>query len=495
MSNFNFFRSTTASKLLANLALGVCLVLTSTTTNAQRPRFADPFQSTPAQPVQFQVPPANPPAVGTQNFTQPSIINSPPPIITTTPPSAILQAPVTQTPPAIIQNTDPFVSNSQALPVFGGQIITPSTSQPVFGTQTPQLNLPQSIEVLPPTFQVPQAQPQNQLLTDPFNQQPVIQQPSVVQQPQQVQQFGNPGFGVAPNSIANQWPYGTSGQNWWPSVEWPSQVWARLRENVLPRILERPRFRHTYIFGNNGNELGVNETEVATTATIPNVGRSGQALRISPGFIWHFWDGPDTAVTGVDLPSTTYSGFIGTDFISNPNSPSGMEANVAVGIYSDFDNVSSQSIRVTGTLLGWQRLNSYTTAKLGVEYLDRVDVKILPAFGVFMTPNADLKLDIYFPRPKLAGRVPNIGNFEVWTYVGAEFGGGSWTIERLGMMDDQVDLNEVRSFLGAEWVGPRNVTGFLEFGYVFDRELVYRSDELNKTVLQDSVMIRSGLAF
>ena len=481
--DFSFFRS---FKSLACFALAFAISVANAfyPANAQRPRFPDPFQTgasgvtVPSSPVQFQAPAATPPSLGTPNFGNGSIINSPPPIITTTPPPAVLQLPNQGAPVIQGGGFDPFGSSTTPLPSFGGQIYPAPNSQPVLGGgQAPQVQLPGAVQVLPPNLQ---------------NQQPGVFQAQPGFQNQPV--FPQGGYG-ADYSIGNQWPYGSNGRNWWPSVEWPSQVWARLRSDVLPRILERPRFRHTYIFGNNGNELGINDAEIATTATIPNFLRSNQALRISPMFIFHFWDGPDTAVTGVDLPSKAYSALIGMDFVSDPRNQSGIETNWSIGVYSDFEHLSSDSLRLTGTLLGWQRINAYTTAKLGIEYLDRVDTKILPAFGVFLAPNADLKLDLYFPRPKLAQRVPNVGNLEVWVYTGGEYGGGSWTIERLGNFDDQVDINEVRWFLGAEWVGPRNVTGFVEFGYVFDRELVFKSDELNKTELQDSVMVRSGFAF
>jgi hypothetical protein len=59
--------------------------------------------------------------------------------------------------------------------------------------------------------------------------------------------------------------------------------------------------------------------------------------------------------------------------------------------------------------------------------------------------------------------------------VGAEYGGGSWVMDRRDGSSDQADINDVRSFLGFEWMGPRRVTGFFEVGYVFQREIVYRS--------------------
>ena len=133
--------------------------------------------------------------------------------------------------------------------------------------------------------------------------------------------------------------------------------------------------------------------------------------------------------------------------------------------------------------------------KLGVEYFDRVDLKLLPAVGVFLAPNQDIRFDVYFPRPKLAHRLPNFRNLEAWGYVGAEYGGGSWAIERLSGADDQVDINDVRAFLGIEWMGPRGRTGLAEFGYLFEREMIYRSQPNTVLDIQDAVMFRLGLTF
>ncbi|MEM7456856.1 MAG: hypothetical protein AAF456_21105 [Planctomycetota bacterium] len=436
----------------------------STRADGQRLRFDDPFQLSPG--AGFQQPPATPPTV----LGGPSIITSPAPVFGS-PPAISASPPVTQLPQL---NPGTFNPNSIPLP------------------NLPQIGSP--IVVNPPPLGQQPIVPQGSLNG------PIIQVPpqDVIFPPQQ------PGPGYGTYQLRNQWPYQSPGSNWWPSLEWPSQVWARLRSNVLPRFLERPRFRHTYIHGDPdnpfGNDLGINDLELATTATIPNWFNSGQPLRISPNFIFHFWDGPDTALSGFQLPAQTYSTFLSFDYISDPRRPGGIETNLAIGVYTDFEHVASESLRITGSAIGWRRINSYTTAKLGVEYLNRVRVKLLPAFGVFMAPNPDLKIDLYFPRPKIAHRLPSYRGLEAWLYSGAEYGGGSWTaadVQGATMMvvgEDQFDYNDVRAFVGVEWLGPQRVTGFFEVGYVFEREVVLRSDgdTLN---LRDSIMLRSGLAF
>lgn len=406
---------------------------------SQRARFPDFFQ------VQTN------PQVGVNNSTiinQPPVVVQPPPPVLNQPPASGATTSGNFAPPGV----DPFQTPSQPFPVF------PQPQQ-----TSPQLIAPQPYQV------------------QPFN------QPSYGAQPV----FGaNPGY--------TQYPYGGTNSNWLPSWDWSQaqQSWRSFRNDFLPRLFERPRIRYTSMYGNNGNELGIDDVEFATTMTIPQFMQSTQPLRVTPGFIAHFWNGPDSdAHPGFDLPASAFSGFISADHLTNPANQIGLETNFTIGFYSDYENYSSDGLRLTGRLVGWTHVNSYTVAKFGVEYFDRVNVKLLPAFGVYMTPTPDLKLDLFFPRSKLSHRLPNYYDVEAWAYIGGEYGGGSWAIERADGSRDQADINDVRAFIGLEWMGPRGLTGFVEAGYVFQREIVYRSDASMSLELQDTVMIRSGLAF
>lgn len=443
--------------------LGLALALTNCLANcsAQIPRFSDPYEiqsgtGAPQGPAFLQgnvTPQFNPQfspqgvVVGPQAGTiQPPAFNQVFPGAGSTP------APITSfPPPAVIQNQpnvipgpvfDPFNTNNNPWPI---QPQNPNGSTPFF---------------LPPNNNPP------------------------------VQSFGNGPFGNS--NLLQNYPQGSAPSR--PGA-WPNQVWSRLRNDTMPRFLERPRWRQTWLPGSGADELDMLETEIATTATLPGLQSNLTALRISPGFIFHFLDGPDTAITGFDLPAQVYSPHVAFDLMTDPRKPGGIEVDVTLGVYSDFKNISSDSLRITGTGLGFVRVNPYTVFKLGVEYYDRVDLKMLPAFGFFMQPNNEMKLDLFFPRPRFSHKLPSLANYEVWGYVGAEYGGGSWTIERIFGADDQVDVNDVRAFVGLEWAGPRRVTGFLEGGYVFERELLYRSDPANSLRLQDTLMIRTGISF
>ncbi len=488
LSNFRKTNEWGAFVLLAFVTLAL---VGSQRAIAQRPRFGDPFQTGGSVPGSIitapQLPAGQLPQVRLPQLQAPQF-----------------QVPQNFPVPSLPQN---FLGNfPQGLPQLGQQGVLPTldlprTSPPDpsnynlqpfpifpnrgFGQQQPLRILPPPRQQLPQNFNLPQAG---------------LGQPQFA--PPNFGQFSNPNFQSGFSPFQNRFPYQGTGANWLPAIDWtwPRQQWQRFQTEFLPRVLERPRFRHTYLHGSNrngvnGNELDINDFELATTLTRPNFLGSGQPLRISPGAVFSFWDGPETESTGFDLPSKAVGVYLGFDHVTDLTKTSGFETNATVGIYSDYENLSSDSFRLTGRLLGWQRLNSYTVGKLGVEYLDRVRIKLLPAVGLFFSPNADIKFDLYFPRTKLAHRIPNLGQYEAWAYVGGEYGGGSWGVERIDGSDDQVDINDVRAFAGIEWIGPRRVTGFVDFGYAFEREVVYRSNPLDDLDLQDTLFVRTGLAF
>ncbi|MFT5300531.1 MAG: hypothetical protein ACI814_001309 [Mariniblastus sp.] len=451
----DFFNNTKfTTVLLATLAIALQFCAPAV---AQRARFDDFFASqsggaipAPARTLQ-SVPGVNP-----------SII--------TTPPAGLLQQPN-------------FAPGSFQSPVLAPQNGVPSLQFPTFGAPAGAT----------PSFDPYSAQNQNFPIFPRGNQpgfQPLAPtNPQAFAQPQ----YGNQQLGTG--YFGNRQFQG-NGTNWQPAADWTQQAWQSFRSDFLPRLFERPRARQTYLYGSGGNELNINDIELATTATLPNFLQGPTPLKITPGFVFHFWNGPDSvAHPAFDLPARAYSSYLSFDHITDPSKVSGFENNLTIGYYSDFDNTSSDAIRITAKLLGWYRVNQYTISKFGVEYLDRVNVKLLPAFGVYLTPNADMKFDLYFPKSKLSHRIPNINNYEAWAYVGGEYGGGSWAINRRDGTRDQVDINDVRAYAGIEWMGPQRVTGFFELGYVFERELVYRSNALNTLDLQDTLMIRSGLAF
>src|SRR5947207_1766133 len=81
----------------------------------------------------------------------------------------------------------------------------------------------------------------------------------------------------------------------------------------------------------------------------------------------------------------------------------------------------------------------------------------------------------------------SIGNADLWGYLAGEYGGGSWQIKRASGQLDQFDYNDLRAMAGLEWIGYRGYRGYFEAGYVFDREVIFRSNHPYRIVPNDTL--------
>ena len=266
------------------------------------------------------------------------------------------------------------------------------------------------------------------------------------------------------------------------------------------RFFQGPRFRHAFLHGDDdADALMINDSDLSLAFAIPNFLYSTQPLYLLPSFSLHNWDGPHPMSTA-DLPAIAYSAFLDTGWQSDPARILGAELGLRVGMFSDFNTATSDSLRIMGRGIGRIRVTPQATLKLGVMYLDRNRIKLLPAGGLLWQPNADTRFDLFFPEPKLAHYLSTIGTRDVWWYVGGYYGGGAWTIERAAGGSDSIDINDLRVVLGLEWGRNEQMRegrrfGFVEVGYVFERELLYQASPMDNLDLQDTFMIRAGLGY
>ena len=61
-------------------------------------------------------------------------------------------------------------------------------------------------------------------------------------------------------------------------------------------------------------------------------------------------------------------------------------------------------------------------------------------------------------------------------------------------VSDQIDINDYRVFIGLEATHPNRLRAYAEIGYVWDRNIIYRSSIPNLKV-DDTVMLRVGFNF
>jgi hypothetical protein len=223
----------------------------------------------------------------------------------------------------------------------------------------------------------------------------------------------------------------------------------------------------THVFG-SGNTLGM--TTVTTGVILESARLPGASLR--PRFGWHFPHGP----TRTDLPGQLYDASVEARMYWPFRDHLIGEFAIAPSIFSDFENTSSDALRIVGRGVGYYVWSDNLKFAAGVTYLDRKDIQLLPIAGVIWTPTPDHRFDLVFPQPRIARRFRRDAEHERWVYLSGELGGGSWAIQRSTGVDDVVSYRDLRLITGIEWKFAGDSSCRIEGGYVFGRELEYVSN-------------------
>lgn len=377
------------------------------------------------------------------------------------------------------------------VPLTGVPSLTPIPSGPMSGaTSTPQ-----------PSTHDPYAAPS---LLSPGAPSTFGSGTPAVTQPYSYSQPGMPALNPQPYPQYQQSPPGFGYSS--PPVLFPGGVFGSRQPGATPayggalKLFQHVRLSHDWLSGEKDNDLRINDTFITTTMAFPNFLWSGQPWFLSPGFGLHLWSGPwMTTGPARFFPSKAYSAFADIGFESDPNLRFGVEASGRIGVFSDFEHVTNNSVRPMGLLLLRYNMTPTVALKAGVEYINRADIKLLPAGGIVWTPNTRTRFDIYFPQPKFASYLTTLGNQDLWWYVAGEYGGGVWTLRYDDGRESLTDINDFRLMLGIE-LGPPSTGGvgqrgvFFEIGYVWNREIVVVA-AADRQQLGDTFMLRGGFAF
>lgn len=254
-------------------------------------------------------------------------------------------------------------------------------------------------------------------------------------------------------------------------------------------FFQRAGFTATWLNRGDDAGFGVTELDFLTAFALP-LPRRDWPLIISPTFNWRLLDGPETP----DLPSQLYEGYV--DFVWLPQFTPRWQGilSVAPSLYGDFSVSTSDAWRLTGRgLVRFDWIPDHLELLAGVLYLNREDVKLLPAGGLIWKPAPDRRYEIVFPRPRFARRFHCGPVYQDWAYLGFEFGGNSYAFERSGVVDT-VTLRDYRGYLGWERKMPGGAGLRVEAGYVISRTAEFVSG-LPKVHGDDAVHLRFGAAY
>ena len=259
--------------------------------------------------------------------------------------------------------------------------------------------------------------------------------------------------------------------------------------NQKPGVFQKWALRATYIPQGGGDNLGITDLETWVVFGLPFPTRDTPLL-ITPGYAARLLESP----AAFDLPDTLYDVYVQFRWLGKWNDCWGYDLVFTPGVYTDFETDSDDAWRYTGRAVASYQWSAYTQLLFGVGYFDREDITALPIAGLIYTPCDDVRWEFVFPRPRYARRYYAACDREDWWYIVGEFGGGSWAIERTGGVDDVVTLSDYRLMVGKETKLNGGASRTFECGYVFGREIEYRSG-LPTIELDGNFIVRGGITF
>jgi hypothetical protein len=241
----------------------------------------------------------------------------------------------------------------------------------------------------------------------------------------------------------------------------------------------------TEVFGSS-RTLNIASFDIRGTLEFP----AWPGIFVTPQFGWHLLSGPRTT----DLPPRLYDASLDMSLWRPVGEAWMLQFSLAPSIFTDGHNTTSDALRIIGRFMAYYTMSPTCQLVGGFVYLDRQDVPALPAAGVVYTPREDLRYELLFPKPRLAWRQYDTGDWQQWVYVTGELGGGSWAVERTSGADDIATYRDLRFVLGLERKMAEGRTWYAEGGYVFGREIEFQSNIGNRS-LTDTAFVRVGASF
>lgn len=163
------------------------------------------------------------------------------------------------------------------------------------------------------------------------------------------------------------------------------------------------------------------------------------------------------------------------------------DGNIDLFYASDGKAGGNDTFRINGYgALIW-KMGPTAELVLGASYNDVTKNSIFPIGGILWRPSENLYMELLFPRPKIAWRLPETwcGACKVpyWFYVSGEYTAERWQIESEWQISERNNSNfdfryeDIRIAVGIERKGLNEINWAIEGGIVLDRSLKFQSSE------------------
>jgi hypothetical protein len=123
-----------------------------------------------------------------------------------------------------------------------------------------------------------------------------------------------------------------------------------------------------------------------------------EPVAVAPGLGLHLWSGP----ADLDLPPRVYDAYLDLSWRFFDRPCWGIAGGITPGFYGDFSRLDSHAFQLTGWLVGDWTLSSEWSLVCGLAYVRQLQSHLLPIGGAIWRPSDGLRLDIIFPRPRVA---------------------------------------------------------------------------------------------
>ena len=238
-------------------------------------------------------------------------------------------------------------------------------------------------------------------------------------------------------------------------------------------VLQNVSLTWTWLAPPADDDLGQHDLEASVSLGFP-FPTARTPLVLTPAFGVHYLEGPDSP----DLPARLYDASLQVRLIRPIGARFTADVAVTPGVHSDFEIDDDDALKIDGRGFGVYQWSDTLSFVGGIAYYDRRDVSVVPIGGAIWKPTDDWNLELIVPRPKIARRLTwqtDPAAPSTWAYVSGEFGGGVWVIERPLGTTDEITTLDYRILLGLERKVPGRVNSRLEVGYVFGRNIEFRS--------------------
>ncbi|GHT10681.1 hypothetical protein FACS1894170_03180 [Planctomycetales bacterium] len=263
----------------------------------------------------------------------------------------------------------------------------------------------------------------------------------------------------------------------------------------IRRFREATSFDFSYLPGGNKvNSFGLGQADVQMRLAFPcrfipnNTGASSGTgwFYVVPGASFFWFDGP---VGPPDMSANAFGTYLKFGTEPQFNNVFGLRAWGQLGIFSDYHKITSDAFRFSGDLEGTVQISPQMQIVAGVLYLGRERIRVLPTGGLIYRPSEDWTLRLVFPNPKITKHLWKGQYADVSGYIDADYCGNTWDIKYIGA----TDYNDIRVGTGLEFVTPRKIAGYFEFGGSFARELYSNGQRWCKA--PEVLYLKTGFVF